>query len=194
LSWMFYILSINPEVQKKLIEEIEEKQGSNECPSFKSLSASNMPYLNGVLYETLRLFPPVPTDRKVAQVDDVFPDGTKVPKGTTVIWHPYSLGRDATMYPEPEAVKPERWIPFKAPPPHEFAVFQAGPRICLGMDMAIFEAKLVATMLLQKYSFTLKEGEAENIQYSNTLTMSLCNSKNQDSHQLLLHPKLREVN
>ena len=62
------------------------------------------------------------------------------------------------------------------PDPYDFPVFQAGYRECLGKDMALFEAKLVATMLLQRFSFTLQEGEKENITYSFMLTMSLCNS------------------
>merc|ERR1711972_1248931 len=74
------------------------------------------------------------------------------------------FGEDAStlegaVYADPEAVDPKRWIPFTAPEPYSFPVFQAGPRICLGMDMAIFEAKVAATSLLQKYRFELLEGE-----------------------------------
>eukprot|EP00405_Crypthecodinium_cohnii_P015641 CAMPEP_0206457992 /NCGR_PEP_ID=MMETSP0324_2-20121206/23293_1 /ASSEMBLY_ACC=CAM_ASM_000836 /TAXON_ID=2866 /ORGANISM="Crypthecodinium cohnii, Strain Seligo" /LENGTH=557 /DNA_ID=CAMNT_0053929223 /DNA_START=41 /DNA_END=1714 /DNA_ORIENTATION=+ len=191
LSWLFYVLSINPEVQRKLQEEIDAKLPDGEAPTFKAVSARNMPYLNGVVYEVLRLYPPVPVDGKTCQEDDVFPDGTKVPKGTLCMWQPYAMGRDANIYPDPMVVKPERWIPFEAPSPHEFPVFQAGPRICLGMDMAQFEAKIATIMLLQKFSFTLKPGEEDKIHYSNTLTMSVCNSKNQDSHDLWLIPHNR---
>lgn len=190
LSWMLYVLCMNPEVQANLIAEIDEKQ-VREAPTLKSLSASAMPYLHGVLYEVLRLYPPVPRDNKVAMADDTFPDGTRIPKGTSCIWCPYCMGRDAARYPEPQAVKPERWIPFTAPAPHEFPVFQAGPRICLGIDMALFEAKLVAVMLLKEFSFDLKPGEAENISYATTLTMSICNSKKLDSHNLWVKPKRR---
>merc|ERR1719469_633401 len=102
-----------------------------------------MPYLNGVIYESLRLHPPVPFDDKTAFEDDVFPNGTKVPRGTVCVFLPYAMGRDPAVYPDPEEVKPERWIPFRAPPPHEFPAFQAGPRICIGMDMALFEIKLL---------------------------------------------------
>merc|ERR1712023_248005 len=122
-----------------------------------------MPYLNGVLYETLRLYPPVPFDFKECHEDDTMPDGSQIPKGSMVMFLPYAMGRDADMYPEPEKVKPERWIPFVAPAPHEFPVFQAGPRICLGMDMAIFEAKIAAATLLKRYTFEVAPGEAEKI-------------------------------
>jgi len=56
---MFYMLSQNPEVERTLLEELDLKlQGR--VPSPGELSPENLPYLNGVLYETLRLYPPVP--------------------------------------------------------------------------------------------------------------------------------------
>jgi len=191
LSWMFYVLSVNPEVQDEILAEVDARCPAGTAPSLKLLAPGSMPYLQGVLYETLRLYPPVPSDSKQAYADDVWPDGTFVPKGTVCMWLPYTLGRDPAVYPEPEVVRPERWIPFVAPAPHEFPVFQAGPRICLGMDMAIFEAKVAAVSLLQRYRFELKPGEREKITYSNTLTMSVCNSPTQDSHNLWLIPHAR---
>lgn len=192
LTWMFYILATHPTVQEALCKEIDDKfpRGCS-APTLKQVSASEMPYLNGVLYETLRLHPPVPIDAKYTARDDVLPDGSHVPGGINLLFLPYAMGRDASTYEDPLEVKPERWIPFAEPLPHEFPVFQAGPRICLGKDMAIFEAKLASCMLLQEYTFELAPGEAEKITYNNTLTMSLCNSKQQDSHNLWLIPKRR---
>eukprot|EP00913_Durusdinium_trenchii_P034045 g31867.t1 len=83
-------------------------------------SAAEMPYLNGVLYEALRLWPPVPFDFKMAFADDVLPGNYKVPAYTNVAFIPFNMGRDATRYAEPLQFRPERWIPFKAPPQHEF--------------------------------------------------------------------------
>merc|ERR1712232_1514244 len=101
------------------------------------------------------------------------------------------MGRDPLAYPDPESVRPERWIPFVAPSPQEFPVFQAGPRICLGMDMAIFEVKVVACILLQKYMFDIAPGEADKISYGRKLTMAVANDKGQsyesDSLWLIVH-------
>jgi cytochrome P450 len=106
------------------------------------------------------------------------------------------------VWKEPERVDPERWIKrnasgdiqkFTRPDPFEFPVFQAGPRVCLGEQMAIFETKILVATLLQRFTFDLKEGENEKITYSGGLTMSLCNSKEQDSHELLLIPRKREI-
>ncbi|CAE8721990.1 unnamed protein product [Polarella glacialis] len=185
LSWMFYALATNPDVQAELCREVDEKlvrkdQDQDQLPGWRSLSHTEMPFLHGVLYETLRLWPPVPVDLKQATEDDVLPDGTPVPRNAKVVFIPYAMGRDPANYPDPEAFRPQRWIPFVAPAPHEFPVFQAGPRICLGMDMAIFEAKLVAATLLRRFRFELQEGQAELITYGYKLTMNVCNDLGQE--------------
>lgn len=191
LSWMFFILGTHPELQSKVQGEIDRCMPTGTEPTLKLLHHANMPLLHALLYETLRLYPPVPFNVKESQCDDVFPDGSRVPKHAKVLYVPWSMGRDANMYEQPEKVMLERWIPFTQPAPHEFPVFQAGPRICLGMDMAIFEAKVLASMLLQDFSFKIVAGEEEKIHYSQTITMSVCNSKQQDSHNLWLIPERR---
>jgi len=191
LSWTFYILSTHPDIQKRVQAEIDEKLPAGTIPTLKLVHHTNMPLLHALLYESLRLYPPVPFDVKEARCDDVLPDGSRVPRHAKMWFIPYVMGRNADVYPEPERVHLERWVPFKQPPSHEFPVFQAGPRLCLGMDMAIFEAKVLTAMLLQDFSFTLAAGEAEKIHYSLMLTMSVCNSKEQDSHNLWLIPEQR---
>jgi len=195
LSWMFYILSTHPEIQTKLQAEIDGKLAGDAKPTMQAVSASEMPYLNGVLYETLRLYPPVPINGKEAVKDDVLPDGTKIPQNCSLNFLVYAMGRDPDVYSDPEVVRPERWIPFKEPSQFQFPVFQAGPRVCLGMNMAIFEAKIAALMLLREYSFDLLPGEKEKISYLPTaLTMSICNAGGEkfDSHHLWLIPQARK--
>ncbi|CAJ1337014.1 unnamed protein product [Effrenium voratum] len=128
LSWIFLELARNPEVQDRLRAEIKEKLPPGAALDMQSLAHNKLPYLHGVLYEALRLWPPVPMDPKKAYADDIFPDGTNIPKGVTVVFAPYILGRDPARYPEPLTFRPERWIPFSAPSPYDFPVFQAGPR------------------------------------------------------------------
>ena len=190
LTWITFMLTQNPDVEKELCKEIDAVL-KGKPPTYEQLDPSNMPYLNGVLFEALRLYPPVPLDGKVTSQDTTYLDGMWVPKGATIIFLPYVLGRDPKLYPDPLKVDPTRWIPFKTPDPFQFPVFQAGPRFCLGRDMAQFEAKFLIASVYQRFTFKLKEGEAEKITYSNSLTMNLCNSKKQDSHELLVIPQKR---
>lgn len=171
LSFMAYELARNPEVQEKLHQEIMQKLPPQSSLDWKSLSATDMPYLNGVIYETLRLWPPVPLDPKMAFEDDVVPGGFTIPKWSTIAYVPYAMGRDATRYPEPLAFRPERWIPFTPPAHHEFPVFQAGPRICLGMDMALFEAKTITVELLRFLRFEMVEGQ--KVSYGDKITLDI---------------------
>jgi len=191
LSWMFYILATHPDLQRRITEEVDQTQPGGAEPTFDSLKPEKVPLLHALLYETLRLYPPVPFDGKECYAADVLPDGTHVPVGTAMIFLPYAMGRDPDVWPDPEVVRLERWIPFSAPAQHEFPVFQAGPRYCLGAEMAVFEAKVAAAIILQDWTFTLAPGEAEKIHYAATLTMSVCNSKEQDSHNLWLIPEPR---
>eukprot|EP00438_Fugacium_kawagutii_P004460 Skav232383 [mRNA] locus=scaffold1077:221420:224571:- [translate_table: standard] len=184
LSWMFYELSKDQDIQKRVHEEIMDKLPPGTPMDWKNLSANEMPYLNGVIYETLRLWPPVPFDSKMAFEDDELPGGWKVPKFAKVAFIPYNMGRDALRYQEPLLFRPERWIPFKAPPQHEFPVFQAGPRICLGMDMAIFEAKTAAVELLRHCKFEMVPGQ--EITYGDKITMDI---KSNGKEEFLVYVK-----
>lgn len=192
LSWTFYLLSQNPAAEEKLFREVTEVLGDTD-PTFDSLHEREMPFLNGIIYESLRLHPPVPSDAKRCTEDCVLPDGTQIPSGSWMFYYPWMMGRDPGRYPDPLAFKPERWIPFKQPSVYEFPVFQGGPRVCLGKDMAIFEAKLLTAMLVRKFRFRMRPEEAAKITYNLSLTMSVCNDKGakpgtQRSHHLWMRP------
>lgn len=184
LSWMVYELTKNQDVQQRLHDEIMQKLPPGKAMDWKSLSPNEMPYLNGVIYEALRIWPPVPFDLKMAFEDDVLPGGWKVPEFASVAFIPYNMGRDPERYPEPLHFRPERWIPFNAPPQHEFPVFQAGPRICLGMDMAIFEAKTATVELLRHCCFEMVPGQ--EITYGDKITMDI---KSNGKEQFLVYVK-----
>ena len=82
------------------------------------------------------------------------------------------MGRDPDLWDDPLVFHPGRWIPFKQPDPYAFPVFQAGPRICLGMNMALFEASLLTVVLLRRYRFAPGAGALERT-YKFGLTMGI---------------------
>jgi fatty acid omega-hydroxylase len=169
LSWAVFMLLQEPDVLEKLLAEIDITLNGDE-PTYDNLKS--MAYLDGVVNEALRLHPPVPIDPKEAFEDDVLPDGSFVPSGCTVAYDPYAMGRDASIWPEPLKVDPTRWVGHRKPSPYEFPVFQAGPRICLGMNMAYFEVKVLLVMLLQKFTFALHD-DPTDISYVLTVTLNM---------------------
>lgn len=126
---------------------------TQKCPTFNQLR--EMHYLHAAVHESLRLFPPVQFDSKFSYADDVLPDGTIVAGGTRVTYHPYAMGRMESIWGHDCAeFNPERWLEngvFKQANPFKYPVFQAGPRVCLGKEIALVEIKTVALSLLRKF-------------------------------------------
>jgi len=157
-SWFLYELSKHPDAEKHVVAELEEVlQGR--APTFDTLQECQ--YLMAALSETLRLHPSVPFDPKTVVTDDVLPCGVRVKAGDTVAYLPYAMGRMPFIWgPDCLEFKPERWIKdgvFVREDACKFTAFQAGPRQCLGLDMAYLEMKVVAAMLLPHYRFVLLE-------------------------------------
>nr|TKS17932.1 cytochrome P450 CYP94A1 family protein [Populus alba] len=161
LTWYFWLLSQNQEVEKEVLREIKEK---SESPVYEEVK--DMVYTHASLCESMRLYPPVPIDGKVAKHDDVLPDGTVVKKGMRVCYHPYAMGRLEVLWGSDwEKFKPERWLEgaadganyrngkwsFVGRDPYTYPVFQAGPRICLGKDMAFLQMKRVVAGILRRF-------------------------------------------
>lgn len=178
LSWFFWLLSRNPKVEENICEEIETILASRREPQTKGDSFSfeelrGMHYLHAALIESMRLYPPVPDDSKEAAADDVFPDGTVVPKGTVISFHIYAMGRNERIWGSDCLVfRPERFLRdgvFVPPNPFDYPVFLAGPRMCLGMDMGMMQMKLVAVTLVSRYVFAIREGHRANHDLSVTM-------------------------
>ncbi|KAK9119600.1 hypothetical protein Scep_017693 [Stephania cephalantha] len=97
LTWFFWLVSRNPRVEAEILKEIKgiEEEGSRDDGGMMVYEEvrREMGYTEAALCESMRLYPPVPTDTKEAAEDDVLPDGTEVRKGTRVAYHPYTMGR-----------------------------------------------------------------------------------------------------
>jgi len=175
LSWTLYILSQNPEVEKKLLEEINSLEGHFDYDTIK-----NMKYLRGVLNETLRLWPPVPNERKCCVKDDTLPNGLFIPAGSSVVWSNYAMGRMKEYWEKPEEIIPERWENKTTFP--GFYPFLFGPRICLGQQMAYLEASIALIKILPLFKFTYTGEEVPELGRSVTLKIK---------HGLLMHVSKR---
>lgn len=154
LTWAFFEISRHPEVEAKLRQEVKDIVVEVEDPLEFYAASKQWRYTEAVVRETIRLHTPVPIDAKRAINDDLLPDGTFIGRGWMVVYSPYVMARDADLWgPDAAVWRPERWLEGSLastePSPFLFSSFQAGPRICLGKDLAILEAKTVIALLMR---------------------------------------------
>uniref|UniRef100_A0A7S0AG25 Cytochrome P450 n=1 Tax=Pyrodinium bahamense TaxID=73915 RepID=A0A7S0AG25_9DINO len=180
LTWLFWEVArcekLNLGVLARMREEVAREAGAERSLSFQALS--RMRFCGACVRETVRLHAVVPLDGKTAVADDVLPDGTLVARGDMVFFHPYCMARDPGLWgPDAAEWRPDRWLEMEHEPSTFLdCVFQAGPRICLGKEMALLEAKTVlAHLVLAGLSWSLPPGPDGEPPYkfpSVTLTMA----------------------
>ncbi|KAK6931730.1 Cytochrome P450 [Dillenia turbinata] len=171
LSWFFWLLDQNPEVEEKILAEIcrivgERQDVNNESEEpliFKPEEVKRMEYLQAALSEALRLYPSVPVDHKEVLEDDAFPDGTILKKGTKVVYAIYAMGRMESIWGKDCRVyKPERWLRadgrYMSESAYKFTAFNGGPRLCLGKDFAYYQMKFAAASILYRYHVKAVQG------------------------------------
>lgn len=186
LSWFFWLVIQNPAVEDKILREIcsvlIETRGGEDLASWTEEplvfeEADRLVYLKAALSETLRLYPSVPEDSKHVVKDDVLPDGTFVPAGSSVTYSIYSTGRMRSTWGEDcLEFRPERWLSadgkkFVAQESYKYVAFNAGPRICLGKDLAYLQMKSIAAAVLIRHRLAVVPGHRVEQKMSLTLFM-----------------------
>ncbi|KAG5669753.1 hypothetical protein PVAND_000047 [Polypedilum vanderplanki] len=155
MQFTLYELALNQDMQdrlrKELIEGIEENDGKLTYDLIFSFK-----YLNMVIQESLRKYPPIPNTFRKATKDYQFPDTNLIiPKGTNIILNTYSLHRDPEYFPEPEKFDPERFSAenVRNIRPYTMLPFATGPRNCLGERFALMQSKIGITKLITNFVF-----------------------------------------
>lgn len=186
LSWCFYELFQHKSIFGKIRMEIDEKLPNLNpyiagSPSYDEIMS--MDYTKSVFNETLRLHPSVPVQLKVAVEDITLPDETYLKKGSNIFYSSYLMGRMKNLWGEDSfKFKPERFVQDPKPNPYKFLVFNAGQRLCLGMNMAYLEAVLVLSCLLKEFEFELAM-PLEDVKYRRGLTLLMKNGLKVRVHQ-----------
>ncbi|XP_066340916.1 cytochrome P450 94C1-like [Miscanthus floridulus] len=152
LTTLFMLLSSNPTVAAAMRAEASDESAPLTYERLKRLH-----YTHAVLYENMRLFPPVQFDSKFCAGPDVLPDGTYVAGGTRVTYHPYAMGRMPRIWGADHGeFRPDRWLTgpggaFVPESLYRYPVFQAGLRVCLGKELAVTEMKAVAVAVVRAF-------------------------------------------
>jgi cytochrome P450 len=169
LTFMMHELARHPEIAERLREESERVLGG-EPPTIDQLE-KEMPYLEMVLDEVLRLYPPAWIGPRRAVRDFEF-GGYAVPRGAYVNYCSWASHRIPEVFPGPEAFIPERFTPERkaALPRGAYVPFGGGQRICIGKRFGQTEVKLVATMLLQRLRLDALPGRTMTVRQMPTLS------------------------
>ncbi|CAN8229017.1 unnamed protein product [Cochlearia groenlandica] len=172
LTWFFWLACKTPQVMSKIRQEIrtnlyprtKKEDDDDDEGSLDPQELKKLVYLHGAICEALRLYPPVPFQHKSPSKADVLPSGHRVEANSKILFSLYSLGRMRSVWGEDAMeYKPERWISESGKQVHEpsykFLSFNAGPRTCLGKEVALMQMKTVAVKIIQNYELKIVQGQ-----------------------------------
>jgi cytochrome P450 len=154
LFWSLYLLASSRSDQERVAEEVRTIDLS---PDAAADALAKLPYTKAVVNEALRLYPPAFALARMAIAADRAGD-VAIPRGTLVMMSPWVLHRHVRLWKDPDAFNPSRFLG-EAPPAHRFAYmpFGAGPRVCIGAQLALTEAALVLARMIQRFHVTLAD-------------------------------------
>ncbi|XP_014285335.1 probable cytochrome P450 6a13 [Halyomorpha halys] len=157
MSFMLYELAAHQEIQERLLQEIVEVLKKH-AGVLTYEAVKEMKYLDQVLSETLRLFPPIPSTFRVSRSPYQIPGSSLLlPAGSTVTVPIYSLQHDPKHFPDPEKFNPDRFAEDSKIVKGAYLPFGDGPRICIAQRFAKLEIKLAVIKMLLEYKFTVNE-------------------------------------
>ncbi|XP_077558056.1 cytochrome P450 4V2-like isoform X1 [Haemaphysalis longicornis] len=155
IAHALHLLGLHPEIQAKVHEEIDLVCGEDWYKPVTTDELKELTYMESVLKETLRLYPPVPIISRKLTTDIAIGKYT-IPRGTVGFVAIYFLQRNPRFFEDPDAFKPERFLETKSTPNYAFAAFSCGPRNCLGQKFSILQAKIFMTYVLRRFEVTSK--------------------------------------
>nr|Q9VS79.2 RecName: Full=Cytochrome P450 4d8; AltName: Full=CYPIVD8 [Drosophila melanogaster]AAL13671.1 GH22459p [Drosophila melanogaster] len=155
LSFCLHELSRHPEVQAKMLEEIVQVLGTDRSRPVSIRDLGELKYMECVIKESLRMYPPVPIVGRKLQTDfkythSVHGDGV-IPAGSEIIIGIFGVHRQPETFPNPDEFIPERHENGSRVAPFKMIPFSAGPRNCIGQKFAQLEMKMMLAKIVREY-------------------------------------------
>ncbi len=157
LTWMWYLLEQNPDVEARLLQEFETELAGR-TPTLQDLP--RLQYTRRVFLEVLRLYPPVwGIARQTTQ--EVEMGGYTIPKDSILVTLPYVTHRHPDFWDDPERFDPDRHLPERVEARHKYAYFPfgGGPRLCIANHFAMMEATLLTALVLPRFKVKMVPGQ-----------------------------------
>lgn len=157
MSWVWYLLSTNPDCAARVQEEVDRVLGGRP-PTVDDIP--KLQYISQVIDESMRLYPPLfVLPRTPLEGEEI--RGYYIPSGSTFIaLCPYVTHRHKEFWDNPEGFDPDRFEPAKVKDRHRFAYFPfgGGPRKCIGDQFGLVQMRVIVAMTVQRYRLDLAPG------------------------------------
>nr|XP_022910877.1 probable cytochrome P450 6a20 [Onthophagus taurus] len=168
MTFCLYELAHHQDIQDKLRKEINEtikKHGGKLTYD----AIMDMKYMEQVINETLRMYPPVHTLPRLCTQTYTLPNGSTIEKGTNVFISLIGLQRDEEYFPEPNKFNPDRFSDENKRniTPYTFLPFGEGPRICIGLRFGMMQTKVGLSLILKNYKVSPHESLSYPMEFDN---------------------------
>jgi cytochrome P450 len=157
LGFAFVALAQHPEVLARVQHELDTVL-EGRAPTMNDLE--HLPEIKRVLEETLRLYPAAPLVSPRVNVRDEQLAGFDLPKNSLLLISIFNIQRHPDFWPEPERFNPNRWLEPGEQHRLAYMPFGAGPRKCIGNNLALMEGQLILASVLQHYELHLEPGQS----------------------------------
>ncbi|XP_032512223.1 cytochrome P450 4g15-like [Danaus plexippus] len=152
-SFVLCLLGIHQDIQARVYDELYSIFGDSDRPATFE-DTLQMKYLERVIFESLRMYPPVPIiARKINRDVKIATNDYVLPAGCTVVIGTYGIHRNPKYYENPDVFNPDNFLPEKTQNRHYYSYipFSAGPRSCVGRKYAILKLKILLSTILRNY-------------------------------------------
>jgi cytochrome P450 len=168
LTWTFYLLAQNSDIEEKLLDELQTVIDVSRTPTVDDIS--KLKFTDNVFRESMRLYPPVWSIGRYVDNDYTLGKYT-IPSGSTIMMSQYVMHHDPRFYHEPERFEPERWsLEAKSTIPRfSYFPFGGGIRGCIGESFAWMEGILVIATIVRQWKMRLVSGHRVELDPAITL-------------------------
>jgi cytochrome P450 len=167
MSWLFYLMSLNPDARDRMLAEIDDALGDRR-PTADDFS--RLPWTTACIQESQRYFSAVWMMAREAIEDDVV-EGHHIRRGTTVLIPIHHIHHDERWWPDPEVFDPTRFLGDAARnrPRSAYLPFGGGRRICIGQSFALMEMVLMTAIMSRRFTFDTSRGHPVELEATLTL-------------------------
>nr|ULR85500.1 cytochrome P450 [Spodoptera frugiperda] len=186
-SFVLCLLGVHKQIQDRVYNELYEIFGDSDRPATFA-DTLQMKYLERVILESLRMYPPVPIiARKLNRDVKISTNNYVLPAGATVVVGTLKIHRNPQYYKNPNVFNPDNFLPENTSNRHYYSYipFSAGPRSCVGRKYALLKLKVLLSTILRNYKVT---SDVTEDQFALQADIIL---KRTDGFRLKIHPRQR---